>query len=215
MIIDEKHYIILNELESKFGSVANVPEDNKDLKRIRKFLEKKRPGKKQKRDTSESQISYDIEFCYNLCSDRTKGITYAELSEEYGISLSSVINILHVYGIKRKRTFIADLNIEGERIVTDNFKDLMYQLNKFIRYRKLSISNARTVLHEGKLYKKSLTINNVDKYTEFTKDDIKRIAFERRMKQKSVKKAETAITFLNKINGKDFITYEETVKWSS
>lgn len=213
MLMDDRHYRMLHDIENEFGGLDNVPDDHYKLLLIRNFLSKKEPRRVAKRDTSERQISYDVEISYNICCDRAKGMKMADIAEDYGLALTSVTNILNVYGMKKTRTFIATLEQEGKRIVTRNYKDMINKVRRFQRYKKLSVGSGRLLMHEGRKYKGSLTLESVDTYPEITKEEIKKIAYLRRIKQKSVKKVETAITFLNKINGEGFYTDEDTARW--
>lgn len=213
MLMDDRHYKLLNEIEHEFGGLENVPDDNYKLLAIRNFLNTKEPRRVAKRDTSERQISYDVEISYNVCLDRSKGMKVADIAEDYGIGLASVNTILKVYGMKKTRTFIATLEQEGERIVTRNYKDMINKIRRFQKYKTLSVGSGRLLIHEGRKYKGSLTLESVDTYPEASREEIKKIAYLRRVKQKSVKKRETAITFLNKINGEGFYTNEDTARW--
>ena len=215
MLMDDRHYKLLHQLENEFGGLDNVPEDNYKLLAIRNFLSKREPRRRAKRDTSESQISYDVEISYNICCDRAKGMKMADIAEDYDLALTTVANILNVYGMKRTRTFIATLEREGKRFVSMNYKDIIKRVRRFAAYKKLSEGSGRLLIQEGRKYRGSLTLESVDTYPEIDKEKIKEIAYLRRINQKSLKNRQTAITFLNKINGEGFYTDEDTVRWAS
>lgn len=216
MRLDTVHMYLLKALEREYRSLENVPENNRKLLTIRKFLNAKESKKpKTKYATKNKTAGYDVELCYNICCDRMNGTTIATIAEDYDISVTAVSYILENCNLKRNRKWVANLKFEHKRYEADDVKSLLTKIHRYARYKNLTLVNARSLASEGRLYKNSLTIEAIDTFPKISRDEIKRMIFIRRSKHKSVKQLKSVIDFLNQINGEGYYSDEDAIRWTS
>lgn len=113
-------YDLLHELENKFGSIANVPESNPTLIKIRKIL-------KQDKNSASLAVSLekDIQELLN------EGFIVSEIADMLIVSVDTVRRSMRMFNMKPKPRFryMVKSETNGEVIYGGSFKDFGKLIN--------------------------------------------------------------------------------------
>lgn len=170
MRLNEKHIEAIEELEAKYGSLNNVPEDNKKLLRIRKQLSEN-DGAVQIDEKTNKAISngnylevtrnmdplrYNYRSILAIFEMFKEGIPFKIISDKFGVSNSFVTSLFRGLEITRRRKYVAILADTNERMESYELQPLIKRLNQTGRYSLINASRARYALTNGTLIDKRI-----------------------------------------------------------
>lgn len=225
----KEHYQMINELDKEFGKLSNVPENNIKLKIIRMRLRRPKPVEEQEKFELDDYVKnkpfqkrYNLNLINGLAKKRREGVTFYACQNYFDVPESVLMKLCKDYGIQYRNKYELIIKKNGTEYRTEGYSldAITHALHGFDEYSSITKLRISQKMHgelPKKFHKKMKDIVVKSKVENIIPDEeeIKKRAFDMKMKSLKIKSPENVIRFLNSINGRGTYNIEEANKWTS